>query len=94
MNINVYQSYKVKCKSCSSDIDYLGDFKESKGEWLKVLPGGELMRLLARLLYEGDTDSFEFRDNIIYIDKFTPWTGEVGQVMIIFEEERRKENEN
>ena len=93
MNINVYTSYKVKYKSCTSDIDYLGDFKESKGEWSRVLHGCELMRLLARLLYEGDTDLFEFRDNIIYIGKFTPWTGAAGHTMIIFEEERRKESE-
>ena len=89
IDICVFGKYKVKLHnnySYVSDYDYEMKspiFSEDVEEWEKVMDGGELMQLIAKLMLEYDTTSISsFKEGKIVIEKFEPQDGTGGTITI------------
>lgn len=89
MDICVFENYKVKLHnkySYISDYDYEmkeSIFSEDIEEWEKIMDGGELMRLVAKLMLENNTTSISsFKGGKIVIEKFEPQDGTGGMITI------------
>lgn len=101
MNICVFGKYRVDFQN---NYTYISDkefgeytYSEDKEEWTKDMDGGELMRLVAKLMLENDTTTFECKVSSIEhgksvgeiaVEKFEPQDGTGETIIIKYKEER------
>ena len=88
MNINIYQTYRIRRQIKSAFIDEENSipndisFKNLNLTDEKNIHGGELLEYLVGLLNDEDISEFEVKENKIKIVHFNPSNGEGSETYI------------